>query len=102
VFILPRAGGDGADGLCMAAAGERVEPAPALQAGARPAADGCEVTALVPWRLLGFDQAPAEFPFELIVDTVDPASGGIVQIPAFDLPWDGWRRLHGRAVLQTR
>jgi hypothetical protein len=100
VFIVPRGDGRHADGLRLAASGARAEPAPEIHAAARPLPGGCEVAAIIPWTALGLDAMPAEFPFELIVDVRDPPTGGTVQALAFDLPWDGWRRLHGRLVVQ--
>ena len=98
-FLVPRAGGVGADGLRLTApGGERVERAPEIRACAAPMPGGCELAAVMPWTLFGFEQPPAEFPFELIVDAVDPSTGEVVQRLTFDPPWDGWRRLPGYLV----
>jgi len=51
--------------------------------------------------VLGYDQPPAKLPFELVVDTVDPATGGIVQQLAFDPPWAGWIRYAGSLVFHS-
>jgi hypothetical protein len=99
VFVMPRADGRGAEGLRLAASGDHAETAPEIRASAQPIPGGCEVAALLPWSLLGFGAMPAEFPFELVTDVVDPATGGIVQVQAFDLPSDGWRRLQGKLVV---
>jgi hypothetical protein len=99
VFVVPKADGQGADGLCLSASGNHAEPASDIRVIAQPIPGGCEVAALVPWKRLGFDSQPAEFPFKLIVDVVDPATDSIIQVLAFDLSWEGWGPVESRLVV---
>ena len=99
LFIVPMADGTGAAGLRLVASERRAEPAPDIQTWAQPLAEGCEVTARIPWKALRLSGMPKEFPFEMIVDVLDPATGGVCQLMTFDIPWDGWQRRQGRVVI---
>jgi len=86
IFIVPRATGQGADGLRLATAGDRAEPEAEIRASARPLPRGCDVAALIPWHVLGCDASTDECACQLVVDAVDPATDAVVQLLAFDLP----------------
>lgn len=95
VFMVPHIAGRGADIWLPAATGGGYAPVPDGLVSANPIPGGCEIAAFIPWNHLGFASQPEEFPFELIVDVFDTVTGNVVQLAAFDLPCDGWRRLHG-------
>ena len=78
---------------------ERVVLDAQIRVCARPVPGGCELAAIVPWSLFGFAQPPAEFPFDVVVDVVDPLTGEIVQRTACEPVWDGWRCLKESLVL---
>ncbi|MFC1451711.1 right-handed parallel beta-helix repeat-containing protein [Verrucomicrobiota bacterium] len=99
VFLVPHADGCGVDGLVLNAAGNAAERAPDIHVRSRPVDGGCEFAAVVPWSRFGADRMPAEMPFQLTVNAADPGTGGIVQVPVFDQPSDGWRRLQGKLVV---
>jgi hypothetical protein len=101
VFLVPSADGASAAGLCLKEGGQGVTEAPDIRTWARPLADGCLVAARIPWARLGEAGRPDSLPFEMIVDVVNPQDGAIVQVQAFDLPWDGWQRLSGKLVCET-
>jgi hypothetical protein len=101
VFLVPHADGAGATRLQLHIdeGVDGVVPAPELRVSARPVAGGCELTALVPWPLLGYAVLPNQAQVELIVDSVDPVTGAIVQQTAFEQIWNGWTRLPGTIIL---
>ena len=99
LFIVPRCDGNGADGLRMNVSTNSAEAAPEIQAWAEPLPGACAVAAIIPWGLLGCDGLPQSMEADLIIDIVNPATQDIVQVSAFDLPWDGWRRVHGNLIL---
>jgi hypothetical protein len=59
---------------------------------------GWDIAALIPWQEFGMEKRPKDFPFDLIVDALDPQNEQLTQISAFDLPSDGWRRLYGKLI----
>lgn len=93
VCLVPRAGGVGADGLRLDLAANKAVPAPEIGLWSQSLSGGCELAAIIPWTLLGFEQRPTEFPFDLVTDVVDPVTGGIVQLTAGRPVWQGWRSL---------
>ncbi|MEI6970936.1 MAG: right-handed parallel beta-helix repeat-containing protein [bacterium] len=99
VFLVPRAGGTGADGRQLDEPNKRAVPAPEIRVGATPVADGCELAAIVPWTALGFDRPPEKVQFQMIVDIVDQSTGKIVQCLAMDPLSDGWKTLPAHLVL---
>jgi hypothetical protein len=44
------------------------------------------------------EKRPDDFPFNLLINVLDPQMGQYTQISAFDLPSDGWRRLLGKLI----
>jgi hypothetical protein len=90
IFLVPRADGSGTDCLRLAVSGSRVEPIEGLRLSTQAKPGGCEVAAMIPWSQLGFAAMPEEFPFQLIVDVVEPGTNGIDQVLAFDMSWEGW------------
>jgi len=99
VFIVPRAGRDGADALTLDPASAQVVAAPTLRVSARPIAEGCELAAVIPWGLLGSEPPPAEYPFELTVNAFDLTMARIIQQPAFDPLAEGSRKIWGVLAL---
>jgi hypothetical protein len=78
--------------------GTGAEPSPLLKATSKPVGGGWEITALIPWQEFGMEKRPDDFPFNLLINVLDPQMGQYTQISAFDLPSDGWRRLLGKLI----
>ncbi len=99
ICLVPEAEGDRLHALYVGDAGSTPVPEPSIQTWMEASAAGYHLAAIVPWGLLGFSTAPAEVPFDVVVDTVDGATGRVVQTTLFDLPSDGWHQLQGRLVM---
>jgi hypothetical protein len=99
VFIVPDADGATADGLLLSDTGDGVIPAPEIKTSIKQADYGYEIMAVIPWKLLGHDTVPDKTDFEIIVDSMNETTGQIIQIPAFNLPSDGWRKLFGKLIV---
>jgi hypothetical protein len=80
------------------AMGTGTEPAPLVKATSRPVEGGWDIAAFIPWQEFGMEKRPEDFPFDLIVDILDPQTGRLTQISAFDLPSNEWRRLYGKLI----
>jgi hypothetical protein len=96
VFLVPLE--DGIVVRRLDASGTGTEPAPLVKAISKPLKGGWDIAALIPWQEFGIEKKPEDFPFDLIVDVLDPQTGQLTQINAFDLPNDGWRRLLGKLI----
>jgi hypothetical protein len=44
------------------------------------------------------EKRPDDFPFNLLINVLDPQTGQLSQISALDLPSDGWRHLLGKLI----
>jgi len=94
IFLIPCVGGLGANGLRSDTATNPVVPAPEISLVCQPAPGGCELAAIIPWKLFGFDGRPAEFPFELFARVVDPVTDRMMHLTAARRVWDAKRGLH--------
>ncbi|MEI8139936.1 MAG: right-handed parallel beta-helix repeat-containing protein [bacterium] len=101
VCLVPRAGGVGADGVRVDVVANKAVPAPEIRLCSQPVSGGCELAAIIPWALFGFEQRPTEFPFDLVTDVVDPVTGGIVQLTAGRSVWKGWRSLKEQLTINA-
>ncbi|MEI6518609.1 MAG: right-handed parallel beta-helix repeat-containing protein [bacterium] len=97
IFLVPNADGNNAAALVL----EKNECIAAIdiKVSSKSINGGCELTAIIPWYLLGYDKMPVEVPFELIIDCVDTTTGNITQLLTFNLPSDGWKRLYGKLIM---
>jgi hypothetical protein len=95
LFIIPQP--NGVD--CMQIS-DGIVPATEIISQSIQITGGYEISAIIPWHLLGYENKPKEVPFELIVDCVDKTTGEIIQVPVFDLPSDGWRKLYGKLAIK--
>jgi hypothetical protein len=96
VFLVPLE--DGILVRRLDALGTGTEPAPLVKATSKPVEGGWDIAAIIPWQEFGMEKRPKDFPFDLIVDALDPQNEQLTQISAFDLPSDGWRRLYGKLI----
>lgn len=101
VCLVPRAGGVGADGVRVDVVANKAVPAPEIRLCSQPVSGGCELAAIIPWALFGFEQRPTEFPFDLVTDVVDPVTGGIVQLTTCRPVWKGWRSLKEQLTINA-
>jgi hypothetical protein len=96
VFLVPEADKNIAHVLRLDPATSNVQRATDLSATAKAIAGGVEITATLPWKEFGQSTTPTLLPFELITDAINPTTDQVVQVPAFELPWDGPKRLEGK------
>ncbi len=101
LFLLPCADGVSADTLSRTESGSELLQATDVSLAVWPFPGGVELAAVVPWRRLGCEERPDELLFELVVNALNPATGGIVQEPAFVPLSDGARRLNGCLLMTT-
>ena len=99
VCLVPRSEGIGADAVQVEMPNNVVVPVPEIRACAQPMTGGCEVAAMIPWKVLGHEQVPFEAPFEMVVNAVDSATGAMMARLAFNRPWAATRQYPGKLEL---